>query len=76
MMKTAEQRFAEAKAMLEALVAEGYDCGPVRRLALSVTAKVRETAPQPDTPKAESETRSTRPAFARAEFAAKRETSE
>lgn len=40
--KTARERFDGAVAELKALESDGYDCGPVKRLSLSATARAVE----------------------------------
>lgn len=51
--KTDREEFDGAIATLKKLEAKGYDCGPVKRLMLSATGRVKEPEPAPkaDKPK-------------------------
>lgn len=49
--KTAEQRFNDALTELKALESEGYACGPVSRLSLSATGRVKQPEPRTERPK-------------------------
>ncbi|MCK5747082.1 MAG: hypothetical protein KAH44_12740 [Oricola sp.] len=48
--KTAAERFDAALAEIKKLQDEGYDCGPVHRLSLSATGKVKEPEPEKKAP--------------------------